>query len=942
LTPTPYDFPAVRFARLVAEDPDRLVLRSTTGDLTRRELDRRSDGFAEAIAPVGSAGRPVALLVDDQLELLVAVLGSLKAARPFCILDATHPIPRIREILDDLDPVAIVATGGTLAVARNADERLSVVRVDETNPSDSPFDDVPAEADTPAFIVYTSGSTGRPKGVVRTHGTEAALSHEVSAEIGMLPTDRSAPLYAAAFAASIMVMLRTIFSGATLCLYPMKELNLGDLADWIEREKITVLETIPSLFRSLLGSLPPERHLSRIRFVTLGGEAVTQNDLSLFQKFCPVDARLVVIFASSEGGIFLGEHLGASSTIEGQSVPAGHPICNARVRLVDDDGNDVAPGVSGEMIVESRQVSAGYWRAPELSETKFAPGDAPGVRIVRTGDRGMALPDGRIIFLGRADTQLKIRGFRVDPTEVEMALLSDPTILHAAVVGKRGPGGALGLVAYVVTNGPFELSEARSRLAARLPAHALPSRFVRLDDLPKTVTGKVDRKALENRDDPDEERITGDDDAGDAIEETLRRLWCEALHLQNVGLDDEFFEIGGDSLRAAELFASIEREWDRAYPLTAIVEAGTIRMLAAMIRDDLAGVATAADATPTMSGSEIEAIIVTAWRKALGRPELRADDDYFDSGADSKACLEARDEITHAIGQRFPLALFIGFRTARALADALTRPRSALRIERSVERLRKGSGAPLFCFSGKGSDILKFRPLAERLDNLTSVYAVRGFGLGTGWLPPADFDLIVELAADEIRDIQPRGPYRFAGHSSGGQLALEVARRFANRGESIELLAMIDTVHPKNAMEDLKSFGGRFEALWRKVIAVRAEPGDHFRSWLRARRMKRAHDALGDLDHSAQPDRWRDVGDIYLNAVLSAEHDPWSGPVLFFDPESSGARRERTGWEELLPNLEVVTVGGGHVSVLEEPHVAAVAREIGARLAGTLQSVSRG
>ena len=931
MTSFPYELLVPRFRRLVLEKPDKLAVHAASGDLTRRDLDQLSDGYARAFAGVGAPGQPIAFLVDDSIRLVSAAVGALKLARPFCILDSAHPIPRIREILEDLGPAAIAATASTLEITGEAGAAVPVIRADLVEATSEGFDVVPAEPDTPATIVYTSGSTGRPKGVVHSHGSLGAMIEDARIEVGLLETDRLAPLFAVAFASSIISMLRALLAGPMLWLHPLEDLNLGELADWLDREQISVIQTIPSLFRSLSGSLPPGRRLSSVRVVTLAGEPVMPNDLSLFREFWPADAQMIQYFGASEAGGVLVQHLDSKFEVGSSGIPAGRPIRSVNLRLADDDGNDVPPGTSGEMVVESSQVSLGYWRAPELTSERFSPGRSTGVRIFRTGDRGIELSEGRITFLGRTDERLKIRGFRIDPLEVELALLSDPAIRHAAVVGKPGPDGVKQLVAYLVVDGSLELPVVRAKLADRLPAFAVPSLFHRIDALPQTATGKVDRRALESREDPAESSCEPGEHAGDGIEAELRRLCCEVLHLPSVGLDEGFFDRGGDSLRAAALFGLIERVFGRAYPVTVIMEAQTVRELAAVIRKDLQ------DGTGASGGSaamavKLEPVVLDAWRRALGRPDLRADADFFDSGGDASACMSARDEIAEAIGRRFPLAMFVGFRTARELASALGRPRSEIRIERCVELIRKGAGLPFFCFSGKGSDILSFRPLAERLDSDAPVYGVRGFGLGIGWLPPADFDLLLELAIDEIQEIQPRGPYRFAGHSSGGQFALETARRLEERGESTELVAMIDTVHPGFLLEESDSFSGRLGAWWRKVRAISAEPRDHLRDWLVLRRLGSEAGELDAIDHSNHPDRWRNVGDIYLEALAASEVRPWNGPVVLFSAELSLLRRNCSGWEESLPRLEVVSVSGGHVSVLEEPNVGLVAREIAKRM----------
>ncbi|HUO83498.1 MAG TPA: phosphopantetheine-binding protein, partial [Thermoanaerobaculia bacterium] len=399
----------------------------------------------------------------------------------------------------------------------------------------------------------------------------------------------------------------------------------------------------------------------------------------------------------------------------------------------------------------------------------------------------------------------------------------------------------------------------------------------------------------------------------------------------DVSLDVDFFEAGGDSIRAAQLFSDVEREFGIVFPLTLLMEAGTIRALAAAIHRDRAGSKPEGGSTGAsqMTGRPIsEERILEIWRRLLSRDDLGPADDFFESGGDGTLALQMRAEIAAIRGTSFPLARLVAARTARDLATALDPAADVPMPPPSVVRLREGSSAFFFCFSGRGTDVLKFRLLADHLDPGIGMCAGRGFGLAGGPLPPPDMILLIELALEEIRAFQLTGPYALGGHSGGGQLALEIAGRLREQGEAVSLVFMIDTARAESMVPNRPP-------LRERIASLRRHFRHHLRGWLNmmTRRIRRLRGILGFPVPKHRPNRWAKVGDIYIQAAKDHRTRPYDGKVVYYRPfRGVNKRRPATGWESLLSDFEVVSMPGGHISVLEEPHVAVLARDLSMRL----------
>ena len=345
---------------------------------------------------------------------------------------------------------------------------------------------------------------------------------------------------------------------------------------------MTVLRTAVSLFRAFAGSLTGAERFPDLRLIELYGEPVFERDVDIVRRRFPPECLLVSTLGTSEFGDFCHCFVDRDRALSGGVVPAGYPAQDIELLLLDDDGRHAPAGEPGEIAIRGRYGAIGYWQRPDLTAAQFGPVDADGRRIYRTGDLGRLAPDGCLHHLGRRDFQVKVNGNRVHVSEVEAALLAHGSIRDAAVVGRDAPEGGARLVAYVVpaaTPRPT-VTALRHAVATALPAFMVPSTFVFLPALPRTDTTKIDRRAL-----PAPDGLRPDLDApyvaaATPLEEQLAAMWAELLGVDRVGVDDDFFELGGDSLLAAKLATRVLESLSLAVPLHALLAAGTIRAMA--------------------------------------------------------------------------------------------------------------------------------------------------------------------------------------------------------------------------------------------------------------------------------------------------------------------------------------------------------------------------
>jgi len=566
-----------------------LSVKSPSHQLTYLMLNRDSDCVAGAILDhLGPGSEPVGLLFNHDVSAVAALLGVLKAGKMFVPLDPTFPEERLTFLVNDANVRLIVTNGRNLSLAHTlAGQNRQVLDSDQL-PAIL-FDrgpDMSDKPDTPCAILYTSGSTAQPKGVLHSH---RSLLYDVwlyTTANCITSDDRLALIFHYSYSASITEILSSLLNGASLLILNPREAGYQRLAQWLKSERISILKAPVSLFRQFTDSLAPECFFPSLRCVTTGGDTVYAADVMRFRRHVSANCVVVNRLASTETKLISTFPVGPKTPVKGDLLPAGYPAEGKEVLILDHDGRKMGTGEVGEIVVKSRYLAVGYWQRPDLTRQAFTPAPRGEQEyLFRTGDLGRRQPDGCLERLGRKDSQVKIRGYRVEIAEVESALRRLDNIRAAAVVAIDGKAGERRLVAYVVPRrrpGPTA-STMRNALVQRIPHFMLPYSFVLLDAMPLTPTGKIDRLALPGLDNKRPKLESPYCPPCDAIEEQLVEIWQTVLDIYPVGIEDNFFDLGGDSLSAMQLYARIDAVFETELPTTSILQAPTITQMARLL-----------------------------------------------------------------------------------------------------------------------------------------------------------------------------------------------------------------------------------------------------------------------------------------------------------------------------------------------------------------------
>jgi amino acid adenylation domain-containing protein len=541
--------------------------------LSYGDLEQRSTALAARLHGHGvERGHIVAVCLERSLDLLVSFVAVLKAGATYLPLDPAYPAERLEYMLRDSGPRALLSSG-TLARRFGIDVPFMLVGEQGSRAEEVAEGPVPSDA---AYVIYTSGSTGSPKGVVVEHRSLANLATAQRALLSVSSEDRILQFSPLSFDAWIWELAMTLGAGATLVVPPPETVLAGaELAQLIRDESITHVTLPPSALATLDPSDVPS-----LETVVAAGEACPVTVAAAWAGHC----RFYNAYGPTETTVCATAH---ECRPDDRRPPIGHPLANVRVYVVDRHGGLLPPLFPGELLVGGAGLARGYLDRPELTDERFV--DDPvhtGERVYRTGDRVRRLADGSLDFLGRLDEQLKIRGFRVEPGEIEAALRAHPAIVDAAVVAD-GEGPAARLAAFLVAtgSGPTDARALRAELASRLPEYMLPSQFLWVDELPRSPSGKVDRPRLREAagHPPDESALPIQTETEGAV----AAAYAAVLGLGHVGADGDFFQLGGQSLTAVQVASRIGRHLGLDVPLSQIYGAPVVADLAARL-DELA------------------------------------------------------------------------------------------------------------------------------------------------------------------------------------------------------------------------------------------------------------------------------------------------------------------------------------------------------------------
>ncbi|MEO6193568.1 MAG: amino acid adenylation domain-containing protein, partial [Thermoanaerobaculia bacterium] len=592
--------------RQAALTPGATAVVGESESLTYRELDARANRLARRLRRLGvRVDEPVAICADRSPALIVGLLAILKAGGAYLPLDPSYPSERLAFMIEDgLDgvakPVLLAQVDLLSASVAGAGARLIDLDAaagpagDADDPLLAPLDGG-AGADNLAYVIYTSGSTGRPKGVMSTHRGIVNRIAWMQRAYGLTPADRVLQKTPVSFDVSVWELFWPLAVGARLVLArPAGHRDPAYLMRRIEEQEVTTLHFVPSMLQVFLAQ-PGLGRCRSLRRVMASGEALPAELAARFHELlggAPGPApELHNLYGPTEASVDVTAH----RTLPGparRAVPIGRPIANLGLWLLDPELQPVPLGVPGELYIGGTGLARGYLRRPGLTAERFVPHPLgrPGERLYRTGDLARFSADGEIEFLGRNDDQVKLRGFRIEPGEIEAALASHPAVREAAVVAREEGPGEVRLTAYVVPAGPGprpEAGELRDALRRVLPEHMVPADFALVDALPLTPSGKVDRGALRARLPADElaPAAEPDGDLETEIEELVAGIWQDLLRRGPIDRDDNLFDLGAHSILAIQFTFRVSEALGLEIPLRLLLESPTVRRLGAAIQE---------------------------------------------------------------------------------------------------------------------------------------------------------------------------------------------------------------------------------------------------------------------------------------------------------------------------------------------------------------------
>ncbi len=570
------------FQEQVRKNPQATAVQYEGQQLTYEGLNRRANQLAYFLRKLGVGPEVrVGICVQRSFEMIVGLLGVLSAGGTYVPLDPDLPQERLSYVLKDAQVTVLLIHNQTAQSIPATEARVVHLNDDWKKIEAESWQDPPVLnlSENAAFVIYTSGSTGKPKGVVIPHRAICNLVRWVAGEFHISSADRFLHKTSLSFDVSAEEIFVPLTTGARVVLAkPGGERDLDYLAQFVEEEAITCLDMPPALLQVLLQS--PQLGLwESVRLVLCGGEAVSAELVKNFYERYSI--RFVNVYGPTETTV----QSTFAEQLQGKEViPIGRPVANTQVYVLDERYAPVPVGVVGELLIGGSGLARGYGNRPELTAEKFVPSPfakTPGERLYRTGDRVRWLADGALEFMGRSDHQVKLRGYRIELGEIESALESHPNVTQSVVLAREDQAGSKHLVAYVIKGTEVESpkpGELEEYLKARLPEYMVPAVFVELEKWPLSHNGKIDRKRLPQPDlDTFEQECVG---PRNPTEETLCHLWQQVLQRERVGIQDNFFKIGGHSLRAAQVIARMRESFKVEIPLRRMFELPTISQLA--------------------------------------------------------------------------------------------------------------------------------------------------------------------------------------------------------------------------------------------------------------------------------------------------------------------------------------------------------------------------
>ncbi|HEX8352860.1 MAG TPA: amino acid adenylation domain-containing protein, partial [Pyrinomonadaceae bacterium] len=605
------------FEAQAARDPEATAVTFRGERLSYGRLDEMGNQVARGLAGLGAGpGRRVAVMLADGPLQVAALLGVLKAGCAFVCLDSHHPTPRLRQVLDEVEPACLLtdeacaaghaglfvesgralrpvlldagsAHGALLEAAHAVDGAAWFAHESTASPA------VEVGAGELAYVVYTSGSTGRPKGIMQTHESFCQFVDCFGKQFGLGAGERVAQWASVSYDAAYAEIFGALCNGATLCMTTQAtKADPRAVYEWARDEEVTLLQSVPSFCRQLLLVVEDEvaagvrEPLPRLRAMLVAGEVLRPELARAWLSRFGGRARLYNLYGPTESVLATCHHV-AQLKADEHSVPVGRALAGRQILVLDGEGEPSPVGVPGEIYVRSPYLAAGYFGDDAETARRFRPDPLePGgaCRLYHTGDLGSWRADGTLRFHGRVDHQVKVRGVRVELADVEAALAGHARVRECAVVLQDYGDGDARLVAHVLAQPGAEAAELREHLRAALPDYMMPAAFVLHERLPRTASGKIDRRAL-----PAPDAGPASEPGADFVaprtelEREVAEVWQAVLRVERVGVEDNFFHLGGHSLLATQMINQLRQRYEVNLPLRGFIEAPTVASLAGNI-----------------------------------------------------------------------------------------------------------------------------------------------------------------------------------------------------------------------------------------------------------------------------------------------------------------------------------------------------------------------
>ena len=867
--------------------PDHVAFNVAGEFTTYGELDRQASLIADGLNARGiGKGDYVPVVGDRGPGVIPGMLGVMRCGAAVVPIDATQPAVTPSDLIQDTGArIVITNRVGDWCAPDGADYPTEVVTIDDLTKGGH-VSKVSIEAINPSdlcYLIYTSGSSGRPKGVMVEHSAIDNTLRWRSELTSLADDDRVLVLLSHQFDAGFGLIFGALVQGATLVWSDQPTSDVDATIDLMIRESVTVLPMIPALLTLIIDHRKFDECRS-LRQVWCGGETMPPDLAQRLRRHRRIP------FWNFYGPTEAAIEASAANVIDHDArcaIPIGEPVSNTDLLILDQHLRTLPPTVPGQIAICGPGLARGYLGRPGLTNDRF-PTLFNGRRAYLTGDRGRQRRDGAFEFFGRSDHQIKLGGYRIELEEIEQVLRNCVDVADAAVVLKKAASPYL--VAYLAFRdggASTSLAELQKTVATRLPSFKRPRHYEVLEMLPKTTSGKVDRSRL-----PELDSSLDQDDSiilpRTPLEISLAQAWCDMLGLKVVGVYQDFFELGGTSLQAAMMAAQLSENLEVHVPTSLLF--------------DLADIARLGERLASLHPDEI------AMR----------------FGTESVSCYPKKSDSWND-----------GSADQHPLIAALNVPQLDETVSEDAEG--KINRAPIFMVHPPGGIVVCYRDLAQQCGANQPLYAIRSRGLhGAEELPKT----VEEMASDYIEAMQhvcPEGPYQVGGWSLGGVVAYEIAQQLVAAGETVERLILLDTSIPEGASQLVPADQQSNAGLEYGIEMTLEELGELNPSeqlpilWEHAK-------SLGVLDDDTPAEVVeRALHDLkylfhhHAELVTKYQMNPMTVPILLFRPEDVPFETdvaEDRGWSALVADVQVSFVPGHHHSMVQSPHVDAIARAL--------------